>query len=103
MPSQSLSWQTGSSRHSTVMPIDDSYDPWLYHTSNCWPLEEHHYAEVFAVNASVKTQTTLPFGSASFHIALMPSKKTGGFASTATKSTIPSSIVGIVSLLQVAP
>ena len=47
-------------------------------------------------------QTTLLFGAASFHHALTPSEKTGGFASTATKITIPSSIVGILSLLQVA-
>ena len=47
-------------------------------------------------------QTTLPFGAASFHLALMPSEKTGGFASTATKTTIPSSIVGILALLRVA-
>ena len=47
-------------------------------------------------------QTTLPFGAASFHLALMPSEKTGGFASTATKATIPSSIVGLLSLLRVA-
>ena len=37
------------------MPIDDSSDPWLDHTSNCWPLKEHHYAEGFAVEASFKT------------------------------------------------
>ena len=55
VPSQSLSWQMGSSHHPTVMPIDDSSDPWLDQTSNCWPLEEHHYAEVFAVSASFKT------------------------------------------------
>ena len=83
------------------MPIDDSSDPWLDHTSNCWPLEEHHYAKVFAVKASFK-KTTLPFEAASFHLALMLSDKTGGFASTATKTTIPSSIVGILSLMRVA-
>ena len=55
VPSQSLSWQTGSSHHSTVMPIDDSSDPWLDHTSNCWPLEERHSATGFAVIASFKT------------------------------------------------
>ena len=44
-------------------------------------------------------QTTLPFGAASFHLALMPSEKTGGFASTATKTTIPISIVGFLSIL----
>ena len=54
VPPQSLSWQTGSSHHSTVTPIVGSSDPWLDHTSNCWPLEEHHYAEVFAAKASFK-------------------------------------------------
>ena len=47
-------------------------------------------------------QTNPPFGAASFHLALMPSEKTGGFASTAAKTIIPSSIVGILSLLRVA-
>ena len=50
-----FSWQTGSSHHSTFVPIDDPFDPWLDHTSNCWPLKEHHYADVFAVKASFKT------------------------------------------------
>ena len=47
-------------------------------------------------------QTTLPFEAASFHLALMPSEKTRGFASTATKTIILSSIVGILSLMRVA-
>ena len=49
-------------------------------------------------------QTTLPFGAASFHppLALIPSEITGGFASTATKTTTPSSIVDILSLIQAA-
>ena len=47
-------------------------------------------------------QTALSFGAASYHLALMPSEKTRGFASTATKTTIPSSIAGILSLLRVA-
>ena len=47
-------------------------------------------------------QPTLLFGTASFHLALMPSEKPEGFASTVTKTTIPSSIVGILSLLRVA-
>ena len=48
--------------------------------------------------------TTLPFGAAFFHpsLALMPSEKTVGFASTATKTTTPSSIVGILSLMRAA-
>ena len=55
VPSQSLSWRAESSHHLTAVLIDDSSDPWLDHISNCWPLEEHHYAENFAVNASFKT------------------------------------------------
>ena len=47
-------------------------------------------------------QTTLSFGADAFHLALMPSVKTVGFASTATNTTNPSSIVGIISLLRVA-
>ena len=43
-------------------------------------------------------QTTFPFGGASFHppLQLIPSYKTGGFASTATKTTAPSSIEDIL-------
>ena len=37
------------------MPIDDSADHWLDHTSNCGPLEEHQHARGFAVSASFKT------------------------------------------------
>ena len=45
-PSQSPSWQTGSSHHPIVMSVTDSTDPWLDKMSDCWPLEEHHCAEV---------------------------------------------------------
>ena len=55
VPCKLLSWQTGSIHHPNVMPIDDLSDTRLDHTSNCGPLEEHHYAEVFAVSASFKT------------------------------------------------
>ena len=41
VPSQSISWQTGSNHHLTVM-LDVSSDHWLDHTSNRWPLEKHH-------------------------------------------------------------
>ena len=47
-------------------------------------------------------RTTHPFEAVSFHLALMPSEKTGGFAGTATKTIVPSSIVGILSPLRVA-
>ena len=55
VPSQSPSWQTGSSHNPIVMSITDPTDPWLDKMSICWPLEEQHYAEVFAVSASFKT------------------------------------------------
>ena len=34
--------------------IPDCADPWLYTSSNRWPLDEHHYAEVFAVCSSIQ-------------------------------------------------
>ena len=37
------------------MSLIDPGDPWTDNTSKCWPLEEHHYAEVFAVCASFET------------------------------------------------
>ena len=55
MPSQTPSWQMGSSNNPIVMSVIDSADPWTDNTSKCWPLEEHHYAEGFAVCASFET------------------------------------------------
>ena len=49
------SWQTGSSNNPIVMSVNDPTDHWTDHMSKCWPLEEHHYAEVLAVCASFKT------------------------------------------------
>ena len=46
-------------------------------------------------------QTTLPFEAASFHLVLMLCDKPGSFVSTATKTTIPPSIVGILSKMLV--
>ena len=34
--------------------IPDYADPWLDTSSNCWPLDEHHYAEVFAACSSIQ-------------------------------------------------
>ena len=55
VPSQTPSWQTGSSLNPIGMSINDPTDPWIDKASNCWPLEDHHFAEVFAVCASFKT------------------------------------------------
>ena len=55
VPSQTPSWQMGSSNNPIVMSVIDPADPWTDNTSKCWPLEEHHYAEVFAVCASFET------------------------------------------------
>ena len=100
VPSQSPSRQTGSIHNPIVMCINDPTDPWLDHTSNCWPLEEHHYAEVFAVSASFKADHP-PSGAAfSRHPpAPLPSGKTGGIASTLTKTPTLSEIVGNHSLM----
>ena len=57
--SQSPSWQTDSSHNAIVMPIADSTDPWLDKMSNCWPLEEQHYADVFAASDSLKIDDPL--------------------------------------------
>ena len=53
----------GSSNNPIVMPVTDHTDPWADKTSRCWTLEEHHYAEVFAVCASFTTDD-LPLWSA---------------------------------------
>ena len=37
------------------MVIPERIDPWLDTFSNCWPLDEHHYAEVFAVCSTIQT------------------------------------------------
>ena len=55
VPSQTPSWKMGSSNNPTFMSVIDPADPWTDDTSKCWPLEEHHYAEVFAVCASFET------------------------------------------------
>ena len=57
------SWQTGSSHNPIVVSINDPTDPWLDNISNCWALEEHHYAEIFAVSALFKVDDP-PFWSA---------------------------------------
>ena len=57
-PSQSPAWQTGSLNNPFVInvskSIPDCIDPWLDTSSNCWPLDEHRYAEVFAVCSSIQ-------------------------------------------------
>ena len=55
VPCQSSSWQTRSNHHPIVMSVTDSTDSWLDKMSNCWPLEEHHYADDYAVSALFKT------------------------------------------------
>ena len=50
--SQKPSWQMGSGNNPLVMSVIDTADSWTDNTYKCWPLEEHHYAEVFAVSSS---------------------------------------------------
>ena len=53
VPSQTPPWQTGSSTNPIVMSVNDPTKPSTHHTSKCWPLEERHFAELFAVCASL--------------------------------------------------
>ena len=57
--SQSPAWQTGSRNNSIAMNVNksipDCTEPWLDTSPNCWPLDEHHYTEVFAVCSSFQT------------------------------------------------
>ena len=39
--------------------ILDCTDPWLDTSSKCWPLDEHHYAEVHAVCYSIQTDSSV--------------------------------------------
>ena len=55
MPPQSPSWQKGLSHNPIVVSITDSTDPRLDTMSNCWLLEEEHYANDFAVSDSFTT------------------------------------------------
>ena len=58
-PSQSPSWQTGWRNNPLVRGVNksipDCLDPWLEPSSNCCPLDEHHYAEVHAVRKLIQT------------------------------------------------
>ena len=45
----------GQGRVPSHMSVNDPTDPWTDNTQKCWPLEEHHFADVFAVCASFKT------------------------------------------------
>ena len=77
--SQSPAWQTESRNNPVVMNVfklaPDCADPWLDTSSNSWPLDEHHYAQVFA-------RMTLLWGAAYIHRppVLPPSERTGATA-----------------------
>ena len=81
--SQSPAWQTGSRNNPVVMnvsqSIPDCTDSWLDTSSNCWPLDEHYYTEVFLLYARLFKPMALPCGAAFLHRppALLLSNKTG--------------------------
>ena len=52
--------------------IPDCIDPWTDTLSNCWPLDEHHFAEVFPECSSVQTDDP-PLWSGLTPFALLPS------------------------------
>ena len=78
MPSQTPSWQTGSSNNPIVMSVNDPTDPSTHHTSKCLPLEEHHYTELFAVCAPIETDDSPPWSallSPSTRAAVLPENR----------------------------
>ena len=93
----------GSSQNPIGMPIHDPTDPGLDHTSNWWPLEDHHYAEGFAFSVWFNIDDP-PFWSGLLHppLALLPFEKITGFTSTATKTSTPSNIEDIHSYMRAA-
>ena len=86
----------GSSHNPIDMPIADSTDPWLDKMSNCWPLEEQHYADVFAVSASYETDNpSLWRGLLTPSARAAALRETGVIASTVTETLTPYATVGI--------
>ena len=65
-PSQSPAWQTESRNNQVVMNVSksirDGTEFWTDTSSNCWPLDEHRFAMVFAVCVSIQTDDP-PLGS----------------------------------------
>ena len=55
--SQSPAWQTESRNNQVVMNVSksirDGTEFWTDTSSNCWPLDEHRFAMVFAVCLSI--------------------------------------------------
>ena len=58
-PSQLSAWQAGSRNSSVIMSVSksnpDCADAWTDTSSTCWPLDKHHFTEVFAVCSSIQT------------------------------------------------
>ena len=71
VPSQTPSWQTGSSNNPIVVSVNDPTDPWTDHTSKSWP-RRTSLCGGFAVCASFKTDVP-PLRSA----LLSPSARAG--------------------------
>ena len=103
VPSQLLLWQSGSTHTPIVRPINDPTDHWLDQTPNCLPLEDLHYAEVFAVSYSFNTDDPpLWSGLLSRSTRAAALREPGGFTSSITETTTPLNIVGIHSLMRAA-
>ena len=57
--------------------VPDCTDLWTDISSNCWPPDEYHFVEVFAVCSRIQTDDP-PLWTAFLHqpLALLPSEKT---------------------------
>ena len=81
VPSQTPSWQMGSSNNPIVMSAIASADPWTDNASKCWPLEEHHMRRFLPFALRLR-QTTLLSGAPFSRPppAPLPSEKIGDVA-----------------------
>ena len=68
--------------------IPNCTDPWTDTSSNCWPLDEHHFAEVFAVCPSIQNDDPPLWSGLLTPLALPLYEKTGPIVLTATKTLI---------------
>ena len=90
-PSQSPAWQTGSCNSPVVGNISKYIpgctDTSLDTSSDCWHLDEHHFAEIFAACSSIQTNDPLLWiGVLTITARAAALRETGAIVGTATKA-----------------
>ena len=90
-PSQSPAWQTGSCNSPVVGNISKYIpgctDTSLDTSSDCWHVDEHHFAEIFAACSSIQTNDPLLWiGVLTITARAAALRETGAIVGTATKA-----------------